>query len=211
MTTKFGRRRASFVGLDLEPLPGDRSRATVKLVFQDQQYVGRAEGGGLDQELRCAAEAAGDALRHLVGTERSAFEVLDLQRITVLEVPAVTVALSVRWQSEWKTLAGFSLTKGDDPPHAAVRAVLSSTNRFLEWLWYTPGGEPGRGVLGPVDRAKQMTTFTPPRVSQRRSDVERRTVDVVPRAIGKRERRSGEERRSATDRRAAFSRHVPIL
>ncbi|MEE9533132.1 MAG: hypothetical protein V3W06_01835 [Acidimicrobiia bacterium] len=136
MTTKFGRRRASFVGLDLEPLPGDRSRATVKLVFQDQQYVGRAEGGGLDQELRCAAEAAGDALRHLVGTERSAFEVLDLRSITVLEVPAVTVALSVRWQSEWKTLAGFSLAREDDLPHAAVRAVLSSTNRFLEWLWY---------------------------------------------------------------------------
>ncbi len=136
MTTKFGRRRASFVGLDLKQLPGDRSRATVKLVFQGQQYEGRADGGGLDQEVWCAAEAAGDALRHLVGTERSAFEVLDLQRITVLEVPAVIVALSVRWQDESKTLAGFSLAREDDLPHAAVRAVLSSTNRFLEWLWY---------------------------------------------------------------------------
>ena len=136
MTTKFGRRRASFVGLDLEPLPRDRSRAIVKLVFQGQRYVGRAEGGGLNQELRCAAEAAGDALRHLVGTERSAFEVLDLQSITVLEVPAVIVALSVRWKDESKTLAGFSLAAEDDLPHAAVRAVLSSTNRFLEWLWY---------------------------------------------------------------------------
>ncbi len=47
-----------------------------------------------------------------------------------------------------------------------------------------------------------MTTFTPPRFSQRRSGVERRTVDVVPRAIGKRDRRSGRERRSETDRRS---------
>ncbi len=144
MTTKFGRRRASFVGLDLEQLPGDRSRATVELAFQGQQYVGCADGGGLDQERWCAAEAAGDALRHLVGTERSAFEVLDLQSFTVLDVPAVIVALSARWQNESKTLAGFSLTKGDDPPHAAVRAVLSSTNRFLEWLWYGQEANPAK-------------------------------------------------------------------
>ncbi len=136
MTTKFGRRRASFVRLDFEQLPGDRSRATVELSFQGQQYVGRAEGSGLDQEVRCAAEATGDALRHLVGTERSPFEVLvlDLQSITVLEVPAVVVALSARWQSESHTVAGFSLAREDDRPHAAVRAVLSSTNRFLERL-----------------------------------------------------------------------------
>ncbi|MCZ6750683.1 MAG: hypothetical protein O7E51_02510 [Acidobacteria bacterium] len=147
MTTKFGRRRASFVRLDFEQLPGDRSRATVELAFQGQQYVGRAEGSGLDQEVRCAAEATGDALRHLVGTERSAFEVLDLRKFTVLDVPAVIVALSAHWQNESKTLAGFSLAREDDLPPAAVRAVLSSTNRFLEWLWYTQEASPARGVL----------------------------------------------------------------
>jgi hypothetical protein len=134
MTTKFGRRRASFVRLDLEQLPGNRSRGTVTLAFQGQQYVGRAERSG---EVRCAAVATGDALRHLVGTERSAFEILDLQSFTVLDVPAVIVALSARWRNESKTLAGFSLTSSDELPHAAVRAVLSSTNRFLEWLWDT--------------------------------------------------------------------------
>ncbi len=152
MTTKFGRRRASFVGLELEQLPGDRIRATVKLDFHGQQYVGRAEGSGLDQEVRCAAEATGDALRHMVGTERSAFEVLDLQSFTVLEVPAVIVALSARWQSESKTLAGFSLTREDDPPHAAVRAVLSSTNRLLEWLWYTQWASPAGASSHPDHR-----------------------------------------------------------
>ena len=132
-TRKIGRRRAAFVRLDLEQLPGNRSRATVTLGFEGQQYVGRAEGSGLD-EVRCAAEATADALRHLVGTERSAFKVLDLQSLAVLEVPAVIVALSARWQNESQTLAGVSLTRKDGPPHAAVRAVLSSTNRFLEWL-----------------------------------------------------------------------------
>ena len=45
-----------------------------------------------------------------------------------------------------------------------------------------------------------MTTITP-RGPQRRSGVERRTVDIEPRVLGKRERRSGEERRSGKDRR----------
>ncbi len=132
------RGRAAFVRLDLEPLPGNRSRATVTLAFQGQQYVGRAEGSW----LRCAAEATGDALRHLVGTERCAFEVLDLQRLTVLKVPAVVVALSAHWRNESRTLAGFSLTRDDDLPHAAVRAVLNSTNRFLEWLRDTQEASP---------------------------------------------------------------------
>jgi hypothetical protein len=136
MTTQPGRRRASFVQLDLEQLPDDRIRATVTLAFLGQQYVGSADGSGLDQ-VRCAAKATGDALRHLVGTERSAFEILDLQCFTVLDVPAVIVALSARWQNESKTLAGFSLTSRDGLPHAAVRAVLSGTNRLLEGLRYT--------------------------------------------------------------------------
>ncbi len=45
-----------------------------------------------------------------------------------------------------------------------------------------------------------MTTVTP-RGPERRSSVERRTVDLVPEVIGRRDRRSGEERRSGTDSR----------
>ncbi len=43
-----------------------------------------------------------------------------------------------------------------------------------------------------------MTTITP-RGPQRRSGVERRVVDLVPRVVGKRDRRSREGRRSGTD------------
>ena len=47
-----------------------------------------------------------------------------------------------------------------------------------------------------------MTTFTSPRGSERRSGLQRRTVDIEPRVLGKRDRRSGRERRSETDRRS---------
>jgi len=45
-----------------------------------------------------------------------------------------------------------------------------------------------------------MTTLAP-RGHERRSGVERRTVDVVSTVISQRDRRSGRERRSGTDRR----------
>ena len=41
-----------------------------------------------------------------------------------------------------------------------------------------------------------------PRGPQRRSGVERRVVDVVPKVVGQRDQRSGRERRSGTDRRS---------
>ena len=46
-----------------------------------------------------------------------------------------------------------------------------------------------------------MTTFTPTRGSERRSGPQRRTVYLVQRAVGQRDRRSGEQRRRGTDRR----------
>ena len=53
-----------------------------------------------------------------------------------------------------------------------------------------------------------MTTFTP-RGPERRSGAERRTVDHIPRVIGKRNRRRGRERRSGTDRRTVGSTFAP--
>ncbi len=44
-------------------------------------------------------------------------------------------------------------------------------------------------------------TSVPPRGPERRSDLERRTIDIVPAVFSQRDRRSGEERRSGKDRR----------
>ncbi len=54
-----------------------------------------------------------------------------------------------------------------------------------------------------------MTTITA-RGPERRAGVERRTVDIEPRVLGKRERRSGEDRRSGTDRRSPNDRQVDV-
>ena len=54
-----------------------------------------------------------------------------------------------------------------------------------------------------------MTNLAP-RGSERRSGLQRRTVDIDPRVLGKRDRRSGEERRSGTDRRSPNDRQVDV-
>ncbi len=46
-----------------------------------------------------------------------------------------------------------------------------------------------------------MITLTP-RGPERRSSAERRKVDIVPKVIGKHDRRSGEDRRTGKDRRS---------
>ena len=51
-----------------------------------------------------------------------------------------------------------------------------------------------------------MITLTP-RGPERRSSAERR---IMPRFLGKRDRRSGRERRSGTDRRGANDRQVDV-
>lgn len=97
--------------------------------------MGRAEGAGLERAVRCAAQATVDALRRVAGTDRATFELLDLKTVEVFDTQAVIIALSVRYQNETRYLVGFSLAGEDDPPQAAGRAVLNSTNRFFERLW----------------------------------------------------------------------------
>ncbi len=124
--------RLKFVHLEVESLPSNR--CSVELGHSGKTYVGTAEGAGSEGERRAAAQAALDALASVPGTDGINFELLNLTTIEVLSTPAVIIALSVHFQDDWLYLVGFSLAK-KDPPHAAVRAVLNSTNRFLERLW----------------------------------------------------------------------------
>ncbi len=58
--------------------------------------------------------------------------------------------------------------------------------------------------LGETEKGKRMTTLTP-RGPERRSGIERRKVDIVPKVLGKHYYgRSGEDRRSGLDRRSAL-------
>ena len=58
-----------------------------------------------------------------------------------------------------------------------------------------------------IDRSAEEEVT--PRGPERRSGVERRTVDLVPRVLGKRDRRSGRQRRNGTDRRSAADAQGP--
>ncbi len=126
--------RVQFVHLEVEPLPSNRCRYTVEFSHNRKTYAGKAEGAGLEGELRCAALAAGDALGRVAGTDRATFELLDLKTVEVFDTSAVIIALSVHYQNETQYLVGFSLAE-EEPPQAAVRAVLNSTNRFFDRLW----------------------------------------------------------------------------
>ncbi len=125
--------RVQFVQLEVEPLPSNRCRCSVELGHDGRTYVGTAEGAGLEGELRAAAQATADALTSVAGTDGTTFELLHLKTLEVFDTPAVIVALSVHFQGDWLYLVGFSLAE-KDPPQAAVKAVLNSTNRFLERL-----------------------------------------------------------------------------
>ncbi len=123
--------RILFANLEVEPLPGDRWRCSVELGHQGSTYVGTAETGESEGKLRCAAQATADALGRVAGTSNAVFKLLDLKTVEMIDIPAVIIALSVHYQDDWQYLVGFSLAE-DDPPRAAVRAVLNSTNRFFE-------------------------------------------------------------------------------
>ena len=125
--------RVQFVQLEIEPLPSNRCRCSVKPGHNGRTYVGTAEGAGSEGELRAAAEATVDALTSVVGTDGATLKLLNLTTLEVFDTPAVIVALSVHFQGDWLYLVGFSLAE-KDPPQAAVKAVLNSTNRFLELL-----------------------------------------------------------------------------
>ena len=126
--------RIHFVQLEIEPVPSNRYRCSVELSHEGRTHVGKVEGAGLEGELKCAAAATGDALAHVAGPDGATFEILNVRTIEVFDTPAVIIALSVHYQDDWQYLVGFSLAQ-EDPPHAAVRAVLNSTNRFFERFW----------------------------------------------------------------------------
>ncbi len=128
------RSRVQLVRLEVEPLPSNRCGCSVECFHKRRTYVGRAEGAGLEGELRAAAQATANALTNVAGTDGATFELLNLETIEEFDKPVVIIALSAHYQNETQHLVGLSLAK-EDPPHAAGKAVLNSTNRFFERFW----------------------------------------------------------------------------
>lgn len=129
-------RAVRFVDFKLEQLGDARCRARVELDRQlnpslRQRYIGTAEDeSSTTGALRCAARAALEALRRVVGAAEEDLSYEDLKIVKVFDAPAVAVALKARHEQDMVRLVGFCLVD-QEPARSAVLAVLSATNRFL--------------------------------------------------------------------------------
>ncbi len=137
MTAPARRERLKFLEFDFDRLPNGRYRARVVLEGDPgERFVGTAEGLGSEAaELRCAAEAAADALRGAV-EEKLSFELLGVKAVRAFDSTVVIVALSCHNGIPAVRLVGSCLTQ-ETPHRCAALAVLSATNRFLGNVIFT--------------------------------------------------------------------------
>lgn len=138
MTAPARRERLKFLEFDFERLPNGRYRTRVVLEGDPgDHFEGSAEGLGSEAgELRCAAEAAADALRSAV-EKKLDFELLGVKAVRAFDSTVVIVALSCHNGVPAVRLVGSCLTE-DTPHRCAAMAVLSATNRFLGNLIFAP-------------------------------------------------------------------------
>ncbi len=125
------RERLKLLNFSFERLPSGRCRSKVSLEWQPgDQFTGTAEGLGTQAaELRCAAQAAVEALQQAVGT-RMTFELLGVKAVKAFDATVVIVSLSCRNGDPPSRLVGSCLAV-DDVHRGAVLAVLNATNRLL--------------------------------------------------------------------------------
>ncbi len=123
--------RIKFDDLELETLPNGRCRSKVTLAWHEgSKFSGTAEGVSSEiGVLRCAAEAASRALEAAVDN-RVQLELLGITTIKAFDTVVVVVSLVSRFSNHTQRVVGSSVIDGN-AAGAAVRAVLSATNRLL--------------------------------------------------------------------------------
>lgn len=124
--------RIRFHSLDLKRAdqPGHVTCQVTLAWHPDHRATGSADG--VDSEIgriRAAATAAARALERAVN-DRVHLEVLGTRTIQAFDAVIVVVLLAGRFSDHTQRVVGSSLITGR-PVHAAVRAVLSATNRLL--------------------------------------------------------------------------------
>ena len=131
------RERVRFLEFEFSRLPNGRCRARVVLErMVDERFVGVAEGlGSQTGELRCAAEAATDALSHTVPDDLR-IELLGVKAVRAFDSTVVIVSLSCHNGVPATRLVGSCITV-EEVNRSAALAVLNATNRFLGNLIFT--------------------------------------------------------------------------
>jgi hypothetical protein len=131
--------RVRLVGWEFEEPTPDRCSATVELEWRSQAYTGIAEEPASEAgKLRSAARATTDAVGQVLGANIATLELLDIDTVNAFGTPAVIVALAMHIQENRHTqeneyFVGFCVVE-DELAIAAVRSVLSATNRLIQRL-----------------------------------------------------------------------------
>lgn len=129
----LNRERVQFQDFSFQRLDDGRCTACVDLALpDDEHFVGEAEGlASPTGELRCAATAALEALRHVTEPQGIEFKLLGVKAVKAFDSSVVIVALSAaKSEQETVRLVGAYLTS-DDLTRGAAVAVLNATNRYL--------------------------------------------------------------------------------
>lgn len=125
------RERLRFVDFELRRLQNGRCRARVVLEWRpEDQFIGTAEElGSQAGELRCAAQAAVEAIERAVGAKVS-FELLGVKAVRAFDATVVIVSLTSKQDTRASRLVGSYITD-DFSSRGAALAVLNATNRLL--------------------------------------------------------------------------------
>ncbi len=111
---------------------GDDVRVTITLDCGKKRHYGQAIGeADPSHRPRLAAEAALRAVEHLIGDDTR----LELMAVATAGLGQARIALAqIRAGDNGDMLVGTAVIREDDPPLAAVRAVMDALNRRLEMI-----------------------------------------------------------------------------
>ncbi len=127
-------RRLRFVSLKLERVSVNICRAQITLERESGREIvcscsGTASELGM---LHSAASATAAALGEATDAGPDAFQIIDLEKVTVFGKAAVAVGIAVRSKERSKiNLVGFVIMNPKKPVQAAALAVLNGTNRYI--------------------------------------------------------------------------------
>ena len=134
-TRRLGRpeRRLKFVSLRLERVSANICSVQITLQRESgRKTVCRCSGTTSELGmLRSTASAMAAALGEAIDAGPDAFQIIDIEKVTVFGKAAVAVAIAVRSKRSKINLVGFVLMNPRKPAQAGAMAVLNGTNRYI--------------------------------------------------------------------------------
>ena len=109
---------------------GPSKRAEVELEKDGHIYIGAAHGAAAETDsIRLVCTATIEAMEQVLG-ERVTYRVDEIEQITINQIHAIVVAVTLDFGSSQETLLGICQVRAE-PADAAARATLNAVNRRL--------------------------------------------------------------------------------